>query len=276
MQKVCPRCQTATDIQTAVCFRCGHQFRTQFTPPIDQTQVVPAAWPTPAQVSPHSRRDLPQFALGIGGAILLAFGVFSPLVSLPLVGNLNMFLNGTESGWILLVLALAGLLSSAFRYWPAASIFGGCACLFIAFKAGSVFQLASQQEAAIAQIQWGWLLLSAGAISLLLCGILTLENRGMAAAIVLLIILLSSLLGVYSYQTDAPRAKPQQPENAPAASLPLPPGMEGTTPYGATPAQRARGRISPGDPGFTTPQQTLPGSPYRVAPGNDNRGAFDL
>lgn len=44
--KICPHCRQAAALETPVCGRCGHQYRTQFVPPIDQTQVVMPPEPT--------------------------------------------------------------------------------------------------------------------------------------------------------------------------------------------------------------------------------------
>ncbi len=41
-QKACPACNSPAPIRAAVCENCGHAYRTQFTPPLDQTQVLPA------------------------------------------------------------------------------------------------------------------------------------------------------------------------------------------------------------------------------------------
>lgn len=41
-QKACPACNSPAPIHAAVCEDCGHTYRTQFMPPLDQTQVLPA------------------------------------------------------------------------------------------------------------------------------------------------------------------------------------------------------------------------------------------
>jgi len=43
------------------------------------------------------------------GSILLAFGVFAPLVSIPMLGHLNYFRNGQGDGVIVLILAGVGV-----------------------------------------------------------------------------------------------------------------------------------------------------------------------
>ena len=47
--KFCPRCQTTTSVETPVCAKCGHQFRTQFDPPVsEKTIAMTSATPLPA------------------------------------------------------------------------------------------------------------------------------------------------------------------------------------------------------------------------------------
>ena len=38
--KICPQCGQVAELHAPQCLRCGHQYRTQFTPPIQQTQAV--------------------------------------------------------------------------------------------------------------------------------------------------------------------------------------------------------------------------------------------
>ncbi|HEY8201057.1 MAG TPA: hypothetical protein VII47_06865 [Actinomycetota bacterium] len=55
--------------------------------------------------------------IGIVGAVVLALGVFAPIVRLPLVGDVNYFSNGNGEGAVVLVLAVAaGALVLTERY----------------------------------------------------------------------------------------------------------------------------------------------------------------
>jgi hypothetical protein len=47
--------------------------------------------------------------LGIAGSIVLFVGVFTPIVSLPIVGNMNYFRNGQGDRVIVLILALISI-----------------------------------------------------------------------------------------------------------------------------------------------------------------------
>ena len=39
-QKICPKCQAVAPIDAPICRNCAHAFRTQFAPPLGQTQAV--------------------------------------------------------------------------------------------------------------------------------------------------------------------------------------------------------------------------------------------
>lgn len=107
--------------------------------------------------------------MSLSGAAALAVGVFVPVISMPFVGALNLFANGKGDGVLLLPLAV---LIAAFALWRkhlAGLVAGGLAALFVGYKFLSVMELveadeSSQFMAGTVQIQWGWLLLVAGAI----------------------------------------------------------------------------------------------------------------
>jgi hypothetical protein len=49
--KFCPRCQTTTGVDSALCPNCGHQFRTHFQPPVSEKTIAMTS------VSEADRRD---------------------------------------------------------------------------------------------------------------------------------------------------------------------------------------------------------------------------
>jgi len=57
--KICPQCQTSTDIHAQTCGGCGRQFRTQFAQSTDQT-VLGAASPPPSYQPPVQSGAYPQ------------------------------------------------------------------------------------------------------------------------------------------------------------------------------------------------------------------------
>ncbi len=120
--------------------------------------------------------------LGIAGSALMAFGVFTPIVTLPLVGSQNYFQNGKGDGVILLVLAaisLALVLKDKYKWlwYPALGSLAFLLYGFISammtisdFRAdaaksadGGALSGLVQAAAQAAQVQWGWVILFAGA-----------------------------------------------------------------------------------------------------------------
>ncbi|RMF68049.1 MAG: hypothetical protein D6740_11125 [Alphaproteobacteria bacterium] len=120
--------------------------------------------------------------LGIAGSALMALGVFTPIVTLPLVGSQNYFQNGKGDGVILLVLAaisLALVLKDKYKWlwYPA---LGSLAFMLYGFisalnmisdfrdemaqdAGGGALSGLAQAAAQAAQVQWGWVILFAGA-----------------------------------------------------------------------------------------------------------------
>ena len=71
-QKTCPSCQQTARIYATECENCGHVFRTQFLPPPDQTQMLPALPETqlPSYLARRKRKTVP-------AVVLAALGVFA-------------------------------------------------------------------------------------------------------------------------------------------------------------------------------------------------------
>ena len=133
--------------------------------------------------------------LAVFGSILLFVGVFTPLISLPIVGSINYFQNGKGDGIVILVLAVVSLiLALTSRYeglWLTAG--GSLAVLTFTFVQ---FQMMRQQMLAVmdkdlsgnpfaglarlavdsVQIQWGWALLLVG-VGMVLAGAVLKDER---------------------------------------------------------------------------------------------------
>ena len=118
--------------------------------------------------------------LGVVGVALTCLGVFCPLMSLPLVGSMNYFLNGRGDGVLLFIGAVVCSFLLALRiYWPmwvAAFINAGLLSQ-LAFRMQKLATEPPETNNAMAnamakaminafQIQWGWFVLVLGAIAM--------------------------------------------------------------------------------------------------------------
>lgn len=128
--------------------------------------------------------------LALIGAALLFVGVFMPIVSMPLVGNINYFMNGRGDGSIILFIAAAAAgLAAVDRVrhvvWPGAAALAILAYTFFRFQSGlaeAKARMASElagnpfrglADAAVDSIhlQWGWAVLVLGAGLLVYSGV---------------------------------------------------------------------------------------------------------
>lgn len=98
--------------------------------------------------------------LGIVGSVLIFIGAFSPVETLPLLGN-NSYLGALNiSGVLMLILAAASLLLSLlskFRFLWCTGV-GALALTIITF-----FHLLKEHAHSLEGMQWGWTLLVIGA-----------------------------------------------------------------------------------------------------------------
>jgi hypothetical protein len=120
--------------------------------------------------------------LGLIGSIILFIGVFTPIISIPIVGNMNYFQNGTGDGVIVLVLAVISIVLSVTKKYKWLLITGlaSLALLIITFinfqvrissarssmkdsMANNPFGGLGEALFNSVQIQWGWAILIIGA-----------------------------------------------------------------------------------------------------------------
>lgn len=127
--------------------------------------------------TPHS------MILGLAGCAVLFVGAFAPLVSLPILGSVNYFMNGHGDGVIVLALAGLSAVLCLLRWFRGLWLTGlGSVALvtfgFVGFQV-SMQKMAEAQRhdtgafaglgAALQQsiqLQWGWALLAVGAVLL--------------------------------------------------------------------------------------------------------------
>ena len=119
--------------------------------------------------------------LGIMGSIVLFIGVFTPIVSLPIVGSMNYFQNGKGDGIIVLVLAIVSFVLVLIKNYKGLWFtgIGSLAVMiftFIVFKskmsevksnmelslAGNPFRGLADMAMQSVQLQWGWAVLIVG------------------------------------------------------------------------------------------------------------------
>ena len=120
--------------------------------------------------------------LGLIGSLILFVGVFTPIISLPLVGNMNYFQNGKGDGVIILALAIVSLILTLTKRYRGLWVTGiGTLAVmvftFVNFQmrmseaqsqmesqlSGNPFRGLADMAMQSVQIQWGWAVLIVGA-----------------------------------------------------------------------------------------------------------------
>ena len=124
--------------------------------------------------------------LGLIGCAVLFIGVFAPIVSMPIMGNMNYFQNGKGDGVIVLVLVVFSLILVLLKKFKGLWFtgLGSMAIMtftFINFQmaldntktqmetelVGNPFRGIADMAMQSIQIQWGWALLIIGAVLLI-------------------------------------------------------------------------------------------------------------
>ncbi len=119
---------------------------------------------------------------GLIGSVVLFVGVFTPIVSVPILGNANYFQNGQGDGTIILVFAVISLIMALMEKYKVLWFTGSASLAIILFtlinfqtkmsqfKADMELELADNPFRGLAdmaissvQLQWGWALLVVGA-----------------------------------------------------------------------------------------------------------------
>jgi hypothetical protein len=121
--------------------------------------------------------------LGLIGSAILFIGVFTPILSIPIMGDINYFQNGEGDGTIILVLAVISFIVVLLKMFKVLWFtgLGSIAIMFFTFVniqtnlantkikmetelAGNPFRGLADMAMQSVQIQWGWALLIVGAV----------------------------------------------------------------------------------------------------------------
>ncbi len=142
---------------------------------------------SPVALRKAKQREKSQFItarqlVGIIGSIILIIGVFTPIVSVPIMGNMNYFQNGEGDGTIILILAVISFILVLIKkykglWFTGLGSIGVLLFTFIDFQS-RMSQIIANMESELAdnpfrgladiaiqsvQLQWGWALLIVGA-----------------------------------------------------------------------------------------------------------------
>ena len=126
--------------------------------------------------------------IGLIGSIALFVGVFAPIVSIPIMGNINYFQNGEGDGTIVLFLAAISTILVLTKHYMGLWFtgFGSLSIMlftFVNFRSnlaqskmdmeseleGNPFSGLADLAMQSVQLQWGWALLVVGAVLVISC-----------------------------------------------------------------------------------------------------------
>lgn len=179
---------------------------------------APAAQSAPGALSPRAggmmppttvlqpTGSLPQFAaagtiggfdqrlaLGAGGSLLLAMGVFMPMVTVPFLGTVTYFGSGNRDGVIILLLAIGSAFLAISRQYRPLALTGGVSLfmllyLYISFKRGMAQVEAmggdnpfmrgiAQSLSSVVQLQYGLPVMLIGAALLISSAVLDYRSQ---------------------------------------------------------------------------------------------------
>ena len=135
-----------------------------------------------------------RFLLGLLGSILLAVGVFLPIVRFPILGSVNYLRTGDGEGAVVLVLAALSVLAVTKRVYRclwllSVTAFGALGLTSMSFRSwlSDIKDPLNTTEMAelgpfrglaeglnniainMIQIEWGWVVLVSGAVLLMVC-----------------------------------------------------------------------------------------------------------
>lgn len=133
---------------------------------------------------------------GLLGSALLLGGVFTPVVSFPVVGSLDLFRNGEGDGVIIFGLAVASALIVAIRLYPLLFVTGCGSALVLWLNYQGIQERLAETRADMdadladnpfrgladlamnsVQLEWGWAVLAFGTLLLIAAAFAPRPNR---------------------------------------------------------------------------------------------------
>jgi len=129
--------------------------------------------------------------LALLGSSLLLVGAFSPIIKIPVKGDMNYFKIGIGYGIVIILLAVGSAAAALFRKHKWLLMTGSIACslLLITFIFYQIkkYQLSRKVLVKVASavvgfvhLQWGWLVLIAGAMLIVAAGAVKEKSTGKA------------------------------------------------------------------------------------------------
>ena len=183
----CLKCGLVNFANEASCKRCGNDFSNEYATSTEtkqtRTQTAPSSFINyqPASSNPTISFELtPRLLLGVVGSIVLFVGVFMPLFSVPIVGNVNYFQNGKGDGVVIIILAGISLFLALTDRFKGLLITGILSLAMMGFtffnfqyrmsqaraemsKSENIFKGLGEKMLETVQLQWGWAILIVGA-----------------------------------------------------------------------------------------------------------------
>ena len=162
----CPTCGHAVSQNAPTCPSCGEI--------INATVALPNKSTSKSTIT------------GYIGAMIMAVGVFCPLVSLPIVGSINYFNNGKGDGSFVLLTAAAAAAAVFWNKFKILPFAGGATLAILAYDFWNFYSKMAKSKAEMhkdmagnpfggladaafnaVQLQWGWIVMLTGAIMLI-------------------------------------------------------------------------------------------------------------
>lgn len=184
----CLKCGLVNFAGEASCKRCGNAFSSEPATSAEtkqhNTQAAPSSfinYQPAANSNPTISFELtPRLLLGVVGSIVLFVGVFMPLFSVPIIGNVNYFQNGKGDGVVIIILAGISLFLALTDRFKGLLITGILSLAMMSFtffnfqwrmsqarsemsKSDNIFKGLGEKMLETVQLQWGWAILIVGA-----------------------------------------------------------------------------------------------------------------